>query len=287
MAREVGAEVLAWFAFLEVTGQQSFESCWNLGGRNTITNGATDGGMFAYGSAYTEVKGVHHFSFVFDLLAFQANVSDPVLAAAVGAAGYMQLELLVEAGQTFFELLNEPPREALGLANGKLAELGAGAGNCPAPEGRALDMQSYLFELACQFSGFSLRNIDEEQILHDRRTELAVAEAFSKLRGRGELISRKTSPQNRRSDVAQARLPLRVNADVVAQNVFGSDFARSRIEPVPDASLDLLEKALGGPILAREEMLQARPVTALTESLLVSEDACDRAGNVDNFSVAG
>src|SRR5580693_3616717 len=183
VAGEVGAEVLAWFALLEVTGQQAFEGCWNLGGRNTITNRATDGGMLAYGSADTEVKGVHHFSFVLDLLSFQTDVGDPVLAAAVGAAGHMQLELLVEAGEASFQFFNEPPREALCFADGKLAEFGAGAGNCPAPECRALHVQSNLVELACQLSGSMVRNIDEEQILHDRRTELAIAEAFSKFRG--------------------------------------------------------------------------------------------------------
>ena len=44
-------------------------------------------GVFADGSADAEVEGVDHLAVLLDLLAFEADVGDPVLAAGVGAAG--------------------------------------------------------------------------------------------------------------------------------------------------------------------------------------------------------
>ncbi len=63
------------------------------------------------------------------------------------------LQLLVELRQALFHLVDQPARKALGLGDGQLAELGAGAGDGAAPEGRALDVQTDLLELARQFSG--------------------------------------------------------------------------------------------------------------------------------------
>ena len=100
--------------------------------------------MLADGSAKTEVVGVGELAFVLDFFAFDADVGDPVLAAAVGAAGYVELELLVEAGEAVFELVDEPAREALGLSDGQLAELGAGAGDGAAPKVSAFDLQTDL-----------------------------------------------------------------------------------------------------------------------------------------------
>src|SRR5277367_1174547 len=138
--------------------------------------------MLADRSADAEVKRIDHLSFVLDLLAFETNIGDPVLAAAVRAAGHVQLELLVEAGKTPFQFFYEPPRKALGFADGQLAELGTRAGDGSAPEGRAIDMQSDLFELVNQLSGLCLGDVDEKQVLHDGRTKLAIAVALCELR---------------------------------------------------------------------------------------------------------
>jgi hypothetical protein len=47
--------------------------------------------VLAHRSAEAEVVGVGELAFVLDLLAFDADVGDPVLAAAVGAAGDVSL----------------------------------------------------------------------------------------------------------------------------------------------------------------------------------------------------
>ena len=74
-------------------------------GGAAIADWAGDGGELAYASADAEVVGVDHFAVLLDLLAFDADVGDPVLAAGVGAAGDVELDVFLIAGETFFELL--------------------------------------------------------------------------------------------------------------------------------------------------------------------------------------
>ena len=54
----------------------------------------------------------------------------------------MELDLLVEAGEPVFHLADEPLGEGLGLGDGELAELGAGAGDGAAPEGGDIDLEA-------------------------------------------------------------------------------------------------------------------------------------------------
>ena len=56
-------------------------------GEAAIADGTSDGGVCADGAAETEVVGVGELAVVLDLLAFDADVGDPVLAATVGAPG--------------------------------------------------------------------------------------------------------------------------------------------------------------------------------------------------------
>ena len=76
-------------ALLEVTAQQAFEGCWNLGGWNTITDRTANGSVLANGSPYTEIVCVNHPAIVFNFFSFETDIGDPVLAAAVRAAGHM------------------------------------------------------------------------------------------------------------------------------------------------------------------------------------------------------
>ncbi len=125
------------------------------GAGQRIANGARDCGMLADGSAEAEVVGVSELAVVFDLLAFEADVGDPVLAATVGAAGDVKAELLIELGQALLELVDEPAGEAFGFGDGELAEFGAGAGDGAAPERGAVDVEADLAEFAGQFAGAS------------------------------------------------------------------------------------------------------------------------------------
>ena len=71
----------------------------------------------------------------FDLLAFNADVGDPVLPATVGASGDVQLQVLIEAGQALFQFFDQPAREALRFGDRQLAEFRAAAGDGAAREG--------------------------------------------------------------------------------------------------------------------------------------------------------
>ena len=77
----------------------------------------------------------------FHFLALDADVGDPVLTATVGASGYVQLQVLIETGQTLFQFFDQPAREALGFGDGELAEFRAAAGDCAARESRPADFK--------------------------------------------------------------------------------------------------------------------------------------------------
>ncbi len=98
--------------------------------------------MQAKRAADAEVIGIDHAAVDFHLLAFDADVGDPVLPATVGASGDVELQVLIEAGQAFFQFLDQPAREALGLRDCQLAEFRAAAGDGSAVERRSANLQS-------------------------------------------------------------------------------------------------------------------------------------------------
>ena len=96
---------------------------------------------------------------------------------------------------------------------------------------RAFDAEADLFQLASKFARRARSGIQEEQILHHGKAKVAAAEALGQFGGGQELIAGEASAQHAGADVAEPGLLLRMNADVVAQNVVGDGFldARDRI----------------------------------------------------------
>ena len=133
----------------------------------------------------------------------------------------LQPELLIELRQPLFQFVHQPARKALGLGDGQLAELGAGAGNRAAPEDRAIDLQADLAQFACKFRCFMVGNIDEDKILRDGGAQRAAAKALGQLGSSLQLIAAHAAAQHRCSHVAQARLALRMNAGMIAVDVVG------------------------------------------------------------------
>ena len=80
----------------QVLAQQALDGFGHQRRGAAIADRARDGCVLADRSAEAEVVSVGQLALVLDLLAFDADVGDPVLAAAVGAAGDVQPELLVE-----------------------------------------------------------------------------------------------------------------------------------------------------------------------------------------------
>jgi hypothetical protein len=134
MAGAEPAEALALRALGQVRAQQALDRLGHLGRGDPVADGTGHRLMPAHRAAHAEVVGVHQPAVDLDLLALDPEVGDPVLAAAVGAAGDVELEVLVEPGEPPLQLVHEPAGEALGLGQGELAELGPGARDRAPPE---------------------------------------------------------------------------------------------------------------------------------------------------------
>src|SRR5262245_42615622 len=107
-----------------------------------------------------------------DLFALDADVGDPMLAAAIRAAGNVQLDLLVETGQALIELSSEPPSEAFGFGEGELAKLGTGASYCTSRECRNLDRQAYRRQFCCDGPGVFLADVCQHNVLLRREAKV-------------------------------------------------------------------------------------------------------------------
>ena len=116
--------------------KETLDCVGHIGGGAAVAYRTGDGGEFAYAATDAEIVGVDHFAVDLDFLTFEADVGDPVLAAAVGAAGDVDAELLLEAGEAIVEFTGEPAREAFGFGERELAEFGAGASDRGAGESR-------------------------------------------------------------------------------------------------------------------------------------------------------
>ena len=75
-----------------------------------------------------------------------------------------------------------------------------------------------------KFAGLGIGNIDEEQILRDGGAQFATAETFGEFGGGFQLFAGEAAAQDGGADVAQARLALRMNAGVIAEDVAGHGF---------------------------------------------------------------
>src|ERR1700687_2293288 len=73
------------------TAEQTLDGRGNFSRRAAITDRTRDGGRLSEPAADAEVVRIHQFSVLFDFLAFDADVGNPVLAARVGATGYVKL----------------------------------------------------------------------------------------------------------------------------------------------------------------------------------------------------
>src|SRR5262245_39429443 len=104
MTRKELPKVLAGLTQVRISLQQSLDSIRHIAGQASISHRPRNRLMFAYATAETEVVRVPHLAADFDFLAFDSNVSDPMLSAAIGAARHMQPKLLIKPGQSLFQL---------------------------------------------------------------------------------------------------------------------------------------------------------------------------------------
>jgi hypothetical protein len=103
--REISAKILAFTAIGKISAQQALDGGGNFSSGATEANGPRDALIFADGATHAEVICVNQFTMLFDFFPFEANVGNPVLAAGVGASGYVELERLVETRDAVLEIL--------------------------------------------------------------------------------------------------------------------------------------------------------------------------------------
>src|SRR5580765_7279174 len=142
MPREKATQILSWRALLIELAKQPFNGVRHFRRRATIANRPRDRCKLAHAAANAKVVGIHHAPILLDLLAFNADVRDPVLPAAIRAAGDVQLELLLKARQPLIEFLRKPARKALRLGKGQLAKFRTRARNGSARKSRSAHRQA-------------------------------------------------------------------------------------------------------------------------------------------------
>src|SRR6185437_7560273 len=175
VARKVGAEIFTRLTIGEIGLEQALDGIRHVFCSRTVAERARGTSVLANGPTNAELEGINQLAVLLDLLAFKTDIGDPVLAAAVGAAGDVQLDLLIEARKTVFHLADHPLCKSFSFGNGKLAELGAGAGNRAAPERGDVHLEAKRIEFDDQSRSLLVGHVDDDDVLHDGGTKLAIA----------------------------------------------------------------------------------------------------------------
>ena len=134
-ARKIVAQVFLGQPLVEVAAQQAFDRVRHFAGQAAIPDRTRDRLMQSNGATYAKVIGILLAAIHLDFLPLDADVSDPVLAAAVGTSRDVQFQVLFETRQALFQFFDQPAGETLGLGNRDLAELRAAARHHATPEG--------------------------------------------------------------------------------------------------------------------------------------------------------
>ncbi len=127
-------------------------------------------------------------------------------------------------------------------------------------------------EFANEFQSFLIRDVDEQQILRNRCAEGAAAVLIGEIGRCFELLPGQTAAQHGSSYVAEAWLPLTVNANVIAEGFVGHYLVGSRQERETQTRLQFGQKPFRSPSLFHEEILQAGAIAAFAQHLLIAED---------------
>src|SRR5262252_5685431 len=109
------AQVFAGDSAINIGAQQAFNGVRNFFRGAAIAHRTSEASVLANGATEAEVISVLDGAVDFDFLAFETDVGDAVLPAAVRATGHVEFELLVEGGQTLIQLFDQPARKRLGL----------------------------------------------------------------------------------------------------------------------------------------------------------------------------
>jgi hypothetical protein len=96
MTREKATQIFERFPVSQISTEQAFKRVWNISCEAAISDWTRGRLMQPKRAAYAKVVRVGEAVTDFDLLAFDADVGDPMLSATVGASGNVQLQVLIE-----------------------------------------------------------------------------------------------------------------------------------------------------------------------------------------------
>src|ERR1041385_3021 len=272
MARKKLPQIFAAMPFFEIAAQQALDRIGHFVRGATISDGPGKAGVLAHGAPQTEIIGVLRAAISLDLLAFQPDVGDAMLAATVGAAGNVELQLLLEPGQALFQLFHQPAREGLGFRDRQLAELAASAGHGAAPEGRSGNVKAGGFQSQRDRGSLLTQDVDDDQVLRVGGAQLAVTVALGQVGGGAQLLGRDAAAQDGSANIEQPRLLLRMNAHVITENVVRRDFRSSRIKFVAELALDGLQERFRSPAVLEEKIFQARALAVFAQDIGFAEE---------------
>src|SRR5437763_7085352 len=106
VAGEEFPQILSGQSLLKIALQKTLNRVRNFTRQTPVADWTSNRLMQTDCTADAEVVGILEPSSDFNFLAFNPNVCDPVLPAAVRAAGDVKLEVLLESGQAFFKLFH-------------------------------------------------------------------------------------------------------------------------------------------------------------------------------------
>ena len=94
-----------------------------------------------------------------------------------------------------------------------------------------------------------------------------------------QLLARQAAAKDGGADVTEARLALRMDTDVIAEDVVGKQFRDAGEEGEVEPRLKFGEEAFGGPPFFHEEIFEAGAFAAFAQALLIAEDLGDCANS--------
>ena len=291
--RPLGEPFLVGARLLEA-GDDVGEGVLDLLGGHLAVDGAGERGVRAQVAAQVDVVG-------FDLgavvapgeAALEADVADVVLGAGVGAAVHVDLQAaLVGIRGDLFQVPDDLFESQLGLGDRQVAELDAGAGDGPAPDGGHVPRQARGGKVRLGGGQVFGGDVRDQHVLHVSQAHFARAVAVGDIGGLGELRVGQASGQDAQADPVQARLALGVDPDVVAVGVVGErKTRRGRLGRPIQFGADLLGEALGSPLGHQVLEPGARPLqpqlvgvaVALGDGSLDVHDLLDLVGGDKNI----
>src|SRR5216683_665658 len=283
VAREKSPQILSGYALLVEFTQQPLDGVRHFRRRAAITDGPCDRRKLAHAATNAEVIRVDHPAIDFQLFAFDADVRDPVLAAAIRASGDVQLELLLKPRQALIELFGEPARETFRFCERQFAKFRARARNRAARESGSAHRQAHRGQLAGDSRSMLVGYIHDQQVLHDGVAEMPVCVPIGEIGSGTQLLRRYAPAQHVRADIGEALLLLRVNADVVAMNIRGKLFRLGWIEREAQSILQCAQEGIRRPAVLQEKKLQPRTLAVLAEHFRFTKELRHAAYHGDSL----